>query len=1521
MMHHSPEGQIIKGYKLVQKIGSGSFGEVYLAHQAQVKRDVAIKIILPNYANNPDFIRRFEAEAQLVARLEHPFIVPLYDYWREPGGAYLVMRYLRGGSLRDLLEQDEPLPLAEAARLTDQIAAALQAAHQGGVVHRDLKPGNILLDEQGNAYLADFGIAKDIEQPADATLHGAVVGSPAYLSPEQVRSDEINALSDIYSLGIMLYEMLTAEKPFYTESISALLLKQLHDPLPDVRDKRPELPENVNRVIQRATAKNAEERYPNALVVAAAFRKALGLELPEVGTGAMSISLTRSAESTQERTPGSSLAVALPDPDNPYKGLRAFQESDAVDFFGRESLTDLLLERLREDHPLARFLALVGPSGSGKSSVVKAGVLPALRGGALPSSAKWFVVEMVPGAHPFEELEASLLRIAINPPESLLHQLREDENGLLRAIKRILPSDPTAELFLFIDQFEEIFTQVQDEATRALFLHSLINAVQDPHSRLRLVITMRADFYDKPLSYNKFGTVIRQRTEVILPLSHAELEAAIAKPAERVGLRLESGLVPTIIADVETQPGALPLLQYALMELYERREKGTLTIAAYQDIGGVSGALARRAEELFLKLSADEQAIAQQMFLRLVALGEGTEDTRRRVLQSEILSMSRYAETLETIIALYGKYRLLTFDHDPQTREPTLEVAHEALIRQWSRLRHWIDDMRSDLRQRARLVARARDWEAAHQDPSYLATGTQLAQMREWALRTELVLTDRESAYLNTSIDQHEQALAAERARQARERAQEIRNTRLLRALALVMTAAALVAVVLTIFAFQERNQAENNQRVAQSLALVANARNALNDHLPGLGLRLALEASTAHDPTLPDAERMLASTVYGPGIRYLLPGEGGSSIAVALSPDGVYLAGGAMDGSITLWNLQTGALERHLQGHESAITDLTFSRRGDLLLSGSLDATMRLWDVSSGAELMRYADHIERVNAVAFSPDEQFVASGSGNFNSEDPDATVRLWNRHTGEVVRQYVHLGAVHDLDFTPDGRFMATASGQSSSDQRNQDRRARLWNVETGQLVDRFEGFSGLARALDISPDGSRLAVGTWDSIDSGTIRIFDLNSGAELRRIYAHSNIITRVAFLPDGARVASASWDNTVRIWDVNTGLEVQQFAEQGDRVLGLAVSTDGEYLAAASGNIGDNYEDDRAQDSAIRYWDLRTRAEITRYNGHTDWVWAVAYSPDGALVASGSGYFLGTEGDNTIRLWNTETGAQRAILQGHTDTVDHLRFSDDGRFLFSASWDGTAKMWNVSNRTIVRTFGGHLDRVLTLDLSPDGTRLYTASLDKTIIEWEVATGNILQILEGDGGGFYTIQAHPDGEHLISGDTDGEIAVWNLGTGAKERTLDGHANRVERVHLNPDSTRLVSTSRDGTVRLWNFLNGEELLQFIGHTGGVPDVVFDPSGDFVLTGGSDRSVRVWNASTGEELRRFEGHTDWVVSVDFSPDGLSVLSGSDDLTVRRWQFARTVADMQAWARENRFVPLLSCEQRRALQLGGC
>lgn len=710
----------VRGYELREQMGGGEFGVVYRAYQPSVGREVAIKVIRPEFVNQPAFVRRFEAEAQLVAQLEHPHIVALYDYWRDPEGAYLVMRWLRGGALKDALDRG-PWNVEPASRLLQQIGSALAYAHRQGAVHGDFKPANLLLDEEGNAYLSDFAVASRLVDASEAGR--PITSSPAYLPPEELRGEPLRPASDIFALGLLTFELLTGRRPPMDRS------------LPAIRDVRPDLPAGIGSVIARATADDPFARFASVDEFLGAFFETLGEAPPP------------------EELPFTPTR-------NPYKGLHAFSELDAQDFFGRRPLTEDLLRAVKD----RRLVAVVGPSGIGKSSVVRAALIPALRAGAFPESREWVITDMFPGSYPFEELEAALLQVAVEHPEGLTEDLARDERGILRVTKRILPPDSQA--LLLVDQFEELFTLGTDEETRRLFLDALTTLALDKRSRVRVVITLRADFFDRPLRYPRFGELLREGMVAVTAPGEADLAEAITRPGEGVGVRFEPGLVSRIIADVNDQPGALPLLQYALTELFAARTSNLLTIHGYQSSGGVLGALGRRAEELYQGLDTLGREAVRQVFLRLVAVSDVAEDTRRRVRRQELNGLAVDPEVLNEVIRRFGEYRLLSFDRDTLTRGPTVEVAHEALLSEWERLRTWISERREDLLLERRLSEAVEEWDRAGRDPSYLLTGARLDQFATWEETTDLALTAAERDY----IQQAREADAVRRVRVRRRR-------------------------------------------------------------------------------------------------------------------------------------------------------------------------------------------------------------------------------------------------------------------------------------------------------------------------------------------------------------------------------------------------------------------------------------------------------------------------------------------------------------------------------------------------------------------------------------------------------------------------------------------------------------------------------------------------------------------------------------------------------------------------------
>ena len=1552
-------GRAIRGYALAEKIGAGGMGAVYRAVQPLVEREVAVKIILPAFANHPDFIRRFEAEAQLVARLEHPHIVPLYDYWREPGVAYLVMRLLRGGSVQGLLENG-PLPIETVARLLEQICAALHSAHRIGVIHRDLKPGNVLLDEDNNAYLADFGIAKNLGNPdlESQTSVDALVGSPQYMSPEQIQSLSIRPQTDIYCLGVMLYEMLTGVLPFHGQTPFDLLLQHVNAPLPLLAEHRSGLPAALDRVISRAAAKNPEDRYPDALALLDGFHRALdGALTPPI------FILAAEEESNADVI-------------NPYKGLRAFSEADADDFFGRETLIRQLLGRLGDTSAssggeLTHFLAVVGPSGSGKSSVVKAGLMPALRHGGLPGSENWFLVDLIPGPHPFEELEAALLRVAANPPASLLTQLKENERGLLRAVNRILPADPSIELVLVIDQFEEVFTLLADETERALLLNSLVSAVLDERSRVRIIITLRADFIDRPLRYMDFGELIQRRSEFVLPLTPDEVERAILGPAQRAGLRLEPGLAVAMTRDVGDQPGGLPLLQYALTELFDKCITGVeghprlLTKQAYTEIGGVLGALGRRAEEVYASLDEAGQSGARQLFLRLVTLGEGVEDTRRRVLLAEIESLTvdggtktvdgrRWTEeasrsptvfgppstvhNLPSIVNSFVHHRLLSLDRDPITRGATVEVAHEALIRVWSRLREWLNNSRADVRMQRQLALAATEWTQAKEDASFLLTGTRLEQFEGWAADAQIALTQSEQAYLDASIVErtHQQADESERQRRELEAAQKLAETERqslirLRLRNRVITTVGLIAILLALLAGifglqsyqnaqlanQNAQRAEQNAQRAGQAATLASVRELAASAVSNLtidperSILLALQAvqtTYSVDKTaLPEAELALHQAVQASHLQLTLAGKTGQMLTVAFSPDGTRVATYSEDGTVKIWGAANGAQLFSFAGHGTkggivdGYTRLAFSPDGARLAATDV-RQVKIWEVVSGKELLIIPDHFSDISALAYSPDGKKIAYGDGFGSTYIADAV-------TGKTIFGLVpmsgsEVGAVRALAYSRDGMRLATLFINNV---------VGVWDTELGKELTQNASIKQ-TRSFTFSLDGMRLLQTT----NAGSPDMWDIATAKILPSFLTNMTDAAPffITFSPDGTCLATGNQSGTASIWDATTGQELLTLRGHTGQVYSVAFSPDGKRLTTAS------------QDGTAKIWDITPDREVLTISGHIAPISAVAFNPDGTRIAT-----AGALWEEPAKIWDAASGqVLLTTSSAYHEIINGLAFNPDGTRLATAklkhdSTDntGTVKMWDVAS-------GEELPNLLIgivgtdsssnhLAFSPNGMRLATTNHRyKTVEVWDVATNKSIFSLSGNTSIIESVTYSPDGTRLATGSEDGSVKVWDSSSGALLQTFPGgHTGIVWNVVYSPDGTRLATANADGTGKVWDAATGKELLTLTGHANQVKDIAFSLDGKQLITSSDDGSVKIWDAATGKELLTIVRDAGPIASIDISPDGTRLLTGNADGTARVY-FLR-VEDLIALAKSRVTRSLTTAECQKYLHVNSC
>jgi WD40 repeat protein/class 3 adenylate cyclase len=1185
---------------------------------------------------------------------------------------------------------------------------------------------------------------------------------------------------------------------------------------------------------------------------------------------------------------------------NPYKGLRAFAEGDAEDFFGREALSAHLVERLGR----TRFLAVVGPSGSGKSSVVRAGLVPRLREGALPGSEHWYVVEMFPGAYPLEELEAALLRAADSPAAGLLDQLEQGERGLLRAAKRLF-AEPESELVLVVDQLEEVFTLVEDEARRTQFLALLERAVDDPHANLRIVVTLRADFYDRPLLYSGFAELLRDYVEALVPLKADEFERAIAGPAERVGARFEPGLLAQLVADVADEPGALPLLQYALTELYERREGSTLTADAYRAIGGISGALAGRAEEIYEGLGDRAQEAARQLFLRLVTLGEGAEDTRRRVERTELASMEVDQKALEEAIQEFGAWRLLSFDRDPRSGTPTIEVAHEALMREWGRFRRWIDSGREQVRLHRRLAGAAREWEEADRESSYLLRGSNLAQFELLAGDSTIALTELEREFVEASTAANELELARHR--------RQNRRLRVLLAGAVGLLALAIVAGAL---ALVSRSNAQHEAQVALGRQLGAEA---VSEPRIDIAMLLARASLTLNDS--PQTEgTLLATLLRTPEVTgtFTVPIQDRPQDVKVSPPDGRSIAVITNNGHMRIYATRT---HRQIRSIPLVNGDYAYvPPTGDLFAGDPrpAHADFLLVDPRTGRTLRTFAigkvwqSNPTSLNKPVVSLDGRSASLVYGLINKDGSDGPgyIESWRLDHGGPSR-LTTLGGVGMVAATalPHDRIIFAT-----------DRRIVTWDANRQKVLRSDPGPTFQPNECGdcvISPDGRTLA---WGDLN-GTVHFFDISKDKTVDGLGAHSAPVQRMAFSPDSRTAVSTGDDGNAIVWDPTTGQPLERLTGHTGRVLGAAFSPDGKTLYTA-GLDGTVLQYDLG--GSRRFGSPFSLGQIgIPFNGGTP---VLPESPQLAVSANGrlfaaSAVTSGTA-QRTVAVFGLTPFRRRATITLPPGRLSVGALGWAGNRLVLGADRGLVQLWDVGRRKSRPgpVLGGLSPKGLVRSLSTAaGGRVVAAVADWDtrpkpgafpLVASEFAiwrdgrlvrkplnlstSGNPasdLVALTADGATAAVAPNPPGGQSP-------RVLVIDALTGGVERTItvQNASGSVTALAFAPDGT-LATGNWSGIVNLWNPRTGQP----IGHPtlvapAPVASIAFSPDGTrFATSGGSSGGTRIWETATQQQLGAdFPGGAGQWGTVAYTPDSRFLLSLFGDGTAYRWPVSPS-----AWA----------------------
>ena len=1200
--------------------------------------------------------------------------------------------------------------------------------------------------------------------------------------------------------------------------IAGLYLGEAADALPaSLLESTGGVPRRIHKQVSDWAYADATRRLGAAASRAAAGRSGLRSAESELAGNVEDLQLIR--ERARLYTTGDGRAT-VETTGSPFKGLAAFDVDDADLFFGRERFVAELVARLAG----ASLLGVVGPSGSGKSSAVRAGLIPAIRSGVLPGSDGWIVALLRPGEHPMRELDRALAAALPEP-------LPAGTGASLRSLRDALGTDGRA--LVVIDQFEEVFTACADEAERSGFFAALTEAANDDASRVTVVVAVRADFYGRCAEDPALAELLGSNHVLAGPLTADEYRRAIEQPALRVGVHVEPALTEALVAEVGDEPGALPLLSTALLELWERRDGRAIRLDAYIETGGVRGAVSRLAEEAYGGFTAEQQAVARAVMLRLAGPGDGDTVVRRRVPLAEFDADRN--EDVARVVSVLTDRRLLTVS------EGVVEVAHEALLREWPRVRGWLEEDRAGRVLHSHLIDTAREWAGSERDSSELYRGARLASALDWTTEHTLELNELEREFLGASRNASE-----------RETQRQRRTNRRLRGLLVGLAVFLVGALVAGGLALVQRGKAQQSAEVADAQRLGAQA--VVEDELD-TSLLLARQA-IAIDDSVNTRSTLLATLLKAPGAISVLPGTGDRVLEIHASADGSTVATMDNIGGIAIYD--TAALELmrivHVSGEGgpiaispdgATIVQIAFAQDGDsLAFISTPDGSVRSVPLPAGTGFVGGFP-------LTYAPDGSEIVSMESR-----PDARTPLLVRRdpvTGEeLASDQLPVTDPDTIEISADGSTIVIGSPDPGT----------VTVLDAGSLRQRRvihrSGFP-----FDVASDGGTIALGEED----GTVVLVDSGSGDRTVLEGRHTAAVQGVGFSPDGSTLVTTGDDRDVIVWDRVSGTLSEILHGHAGRPFGPAFDGTGDTAFTV------------ALDGRVIAWDLTSERRIGDRFEYAD---PSIFMPDADLVTAGAP-------DGSLFAFSPRN--DRVVVQ--SPDASEASWEDDPwtdeQFAAIQEDDGAFGRFD-------------LDIVTSLAFSPDGAILAVSGGHGQVVTYEAATGRELaRWTASEIGWVNSLAFAPDGT-VVTANDDGRIASWDPATGELRNELrvtplasdpDAFTGAVWRAVPSPDGSTLA-------VVTYEVGSGQELMDLDAETG---DVVWDgveadlwntvvawsPDGRFIATGGwQSGKLNMWDAATGKRVAEpAQASAGWVLSLDFAWDGSLVVTGSTDGTVRLFE----------------------------------